>query len=489
MSIGLGMSTSGQPGFVIDLGMDIQMSEDVTVHADVGMANIVPFTRLSVDHVLNGQKLKTTLAPTPLWKAGMFVEASPVYFGAGLYLGSNLMAGIERQSQNMERVIKDLLKDVKLGIKAEELEEILLEQLPDASAENRKYIRQLALHIIDGMETFHMTTDQIAETYTSNWTNHALKESKGHGDLSLEIGIGSVLSIPVIKVFIGLTIYGRSTTRTDMYDKQKKEANLDSLHAFRSFENSDVNGMNTVEKLQYWLGENFKVSSKEGTVTIAKSKFNSDERPIYDQCDVFVKDPSAVIVSANSITFPKGMSVFAGRLINAYTTKEKIYLGYDKKADSDLKKIPVNKSINGKPENFAEGEQNPEIEVKRISLDFGPDIPLADNMRIHEILRSNGAQEKFLEATKPGNKNKEAYNKLFGEFVELTRKTASPETYEKIRLKMSTIITRYVKLFATEEQWLEFEDLRDKSDEHKRAIINTFLQAGSFSARIDAIAK
>lgn len=80
------MSTSGQPGFVIDLGMDIQMSEDVTVHADVGVANIVPFTRLSVDYVLNGEKLKTTLAPTPLWKGGMYVEASPVYFGAGFYV-------------------------------------------------------------------------------------------------------------------------------------------------------------------------------------------------------------------------------------------------------------------------------------------------------------------------------------------------------------------------------------------------------------------
>lgn len=207
------------------------------------------------------------------------------------------MAGIERQSQNMEAVIKDLLQDVELGVTAEELEKMLLKKLPNPSAENRKYIRQLALHIIDGMETFNMTTDEIAESYASAWTNHALKESKGHGDLSLEIGIGTVLSVPVIKIFIGLTIYGRSTMRTDMYDKQKKETSLNSLGAFQNFDNSDVQGMGVVEKLQYWLGENFKVSSTEGAITIAKSKFNKDERPMYDQCDIFVKDPSCVIIS------------------------------------------------------------------------------------------------------------------------------------------------------------------------------------------------
>lgn len=71
--------------------------------------------------------------------------------------------------------------------------------------------------------------------------------------------------------------------------------------------------------------------------------------PLYDECDVYVKDPSVVIITGKSITFPKTMNIFAGRLINAYSTKEKIYLGYDKKTDADLIKRPVNKSIDGNP--------------------------------------------------------------------------------------------------------------------------------------------
>lgn len=68
MSIGVGLSTGGIPGFVIDFGKDIQVGKETTVHVDMGIASVVPFVRLSMDHTLNARALETTLAPTPLWK-------------------------------------------------------------------------------------------------------------------------------------------------------------------------------------------------------------------------------------------------------------------------------------------------------------------------------------------------------------------------------------------------------------------------------------
>lgn len=101
-----------------------------------------------------------------------------MYVGAGIYVGSNLMAGIERQGKHVEQLITDVLGEIPANITAEELEARLLKSLPNPSQENRNYIRQLALHMIDGMQTFHMTAAEIAQSYASAWTNHALKESK-----------------------------------------------------------------------------------------------------------------------------------------------------------------------------------------------------------------------------------------------------------------------------------------------------------------------
>lgn len=60
--------------------------------------------------------------------------------------------------------------------------------------------------------------------------------------------------------------------RTDMYDKHQKENNLQNLSGFNAFDNSDVHGKPAIEKLQYWLGDDYEVSSDATTTTITRKK-------------------------------------------------------------------------------------------------------------------------------------------------------------------------------------------------------------------------
>lgn len=88
--------------------------------------------------------------------------------------------------------------------------------------------------------------------------------------------------------------------------------------------------------------------------------------------------------------------------------------------------------------------------------------------------------------TEPGNKQKNAYNKMFGEFVEMTRKTADAAYFDQIKVKIDELSKKYLGLFDAKQQDV-FDILWNKGDEQKRYIINVFLQSASFSARLAAI--
>lgn len=122
--------------------------------------------------------------------------------------------------------------------------------------------------------------------------------------------------------------------------------------------------------------------------------------------------------------------------------------------------------------------------TERVALNFGPEVPYRDQLIIENLVRDQ--QAKFLEATEPGNKQKEAYNKLFGEFVSLTRKTSDASTYDAIKTKIDDMNTKYLHLFEGAKK-ATFDKLWNTSTEYKRYITNVFLQSASFSARLAAI--
>lgn len=404
ISIGAGMTDKGIPGFAIDFGKDFKWGSG-RAYIDAGAANfLIPFARVGVDQTINMGALENNLKAKRAWKLGVFAEAVPaVYAGVGINIGSNLLSGIDQQQQMIESNIKEILNtglssilssNLDYNVKIQSVKSFLANKF--TKAEN-KTLDAAAKHIVDGAAQGY-TIDDIAATFAAAWKNEALKKSKGKVDVSAEIGAGMLLTVPVLKAFIGLRIYKRSTMRTDLYDRDAKEQQLSRFNGFERFENPDVLDMSIKEKVAYWLGDKAVVTETDKTITISSV---DPSKAIYDQFDIFVKDPQFVKLTKTELTFSKASNILMAKLVQAHGTREKIYVGYDKQADVDAVKFPMNREIKGNPQNVIERFTEETIEEKTLSFDSKESINIYadyfDKVKLKCIEATNQVQKKKYE--------------------------------------------------------------------------------------------
>lgn len=273
----------------------------------------------------------------------------------------------------------------------------------------------------------------------------------------------------MLKAFVGLKIYRRSTMRTDKFDKDEKEKKMNALTGFKKFDTADTKNMTYAEKLERWLGTNYDVDEKDHIITITKT--HPSNTPIYDQFDIFIKDKDLVKVTDKEIQFSDAMDIRAGKVIEAHSSKQKLYLGYDE-ADTDLPKKPINDQVDGDPAAYDtqyDVETTTEVS-KDISLDFAPSLTPAEKTAINALTIDKHVA--FAEMTDPSPKNKkrEAYNTAFGEFVKTTRGT----DFALMKQNMDALLN--FLSFKPEEK-TSFDDLWKKNPETKRAMISALIQA------------
>ncbi len=223
------------------------------------------------------------------------------------------------------------------------------------------------------------------------------------------------------------------------------------------------------------------MEEKGELITISQN--TETDTPIYDQLDVFIKDPTLVSITDHEITFNKGMNIMAGKLVGAYKDKQKVYIGYELN-DKRMSKTPVNYRLEGTPEEY-KNRRNLErttVKTEKLSFKFHPELPNEDEAKIQTLIHSKAAHEKFVSMTNPTNKQKIAYNKAFGEFATSTRGA----NFDQMKKSMDALNKNYLHIFDAAAQ-KDFDAMWAKSTEHKRSIVNSFIQAGSVSAKLEAI--
>lgn len=474
ISIGAGISDKGIPGIAIDFGKDIKRNTGA-VHLDAGAANfIIPFARISVDQTINTAALRKNLEAKRAWKVGAYAEAAPAYMGAGINVGNNLVEGITQQERNIETQIFNAIVDLEDDNSVVSAMQQLKRLFPKA---DNKLLQGAAQHIIDGLKQGYNAED-IAATFAAAWKNEAIKNTRGKVDVSLEAGVGTLVTVPVIKAFVGAKFYRKAVMLEDKFDKSAKEQQLSTFKDFQKFENADVKGMSMKEKIAYWLGDKATVTENEKTITITSK---NPKVAIFDQFDVYIKDQRDVRVNNNEIIFSKGSNILMGRLIGSQNGKEKIYIGYDRQADVEAEKFPINAKVYGTPELLPYQEEKIIKSSKKetLNLSFEANLDAADAKFVVDSIK--GKIFLFEKMTHPSNKTRLAFNKQFGEFVTSTRGSdfaLMKSNIEKLN-KMSGLFN--------EAEKKTFDAIWNKSDEHKRALVNALIQTGSYSARLLAI--
>ncbi|MBP6911008.1 hypothetical protein KBC03_05485 [Patescibacteria group bacterium] len=185
----------------------------------------MPFARVDLQQVLNAKSLEKTLTPKRLWHAGVYAEAAPGYAGAGINVGSNLEAGINRQAESIQGILAKELGNITADMTLSEVKAELRDLFTKA---DEKTLDQVAEHVLYGLEQGYSLQD-IASTFVAAWKNDAIIHTRGKVDFSLELGVGILFSVPVLKAFVGLKIYTRSTKREDKFDKEAKEKQLSAF--------------------------------------------------------------------------------------------------------------------------------------------------------------------------------------------------------------------------------------------------------------------
>lgn len=385
------------------------------------------------------------------------------------------MEGINRQQENIERSFENLIASIDEDTSLETAKLVLKSQFSKA---NDAMLTEAAQHILDGIRQGYAAED-IAATYAAAWKNEAIKDTRGKVDVNVEAGVGMLMSVPVLKAFVGLKIYKRSTMLTDKYDRDAKEQKLSTFRGYQKFDNADVKNMSHAEKIAYWLGDKVTVSETTKTITITAKDINT---PIYDIFDIYAKDKKVVRVTANEVTFSKGSNILMGKLISSYGEKQKIYIGYDKQKDIEATKFPLNGKLSkGNPELVPYQEESiiKSTSKEMLRLSFEANLDNIDSQFITDSIR--GKISLFEEMTHPSNKNRLTFNKQFGEFVTSTRSNdfALMKSHIDKLDKMSGLFT--------EAERKTFDTVWEKSNEHKRALVNSIIQTGSYSARLLAI--
>lgn len=476
--VGVGVGSNGMPGFVVGVGEQFNLGKNTKASIRGGLANfIIPFARVDIQQNLNTKALEKTLTAKRLWKAGVYAEATVGYVGAGINVGSDLEGGINHQASSIQKKLKEELGNINGDMGLEEVKAELRNIFTKA---DEKTLDQVAEHVLYGLENGYSLQD-IASTFAAAWKNEAIIHSKGKVDFSAELGVGALFGIPVLKAFLGLKIYTRSTKREDKFDKEAKEKKMSAFSGFNKFDNADTQDLSYAEKIEYWLGNKYLVEEDGDLITISKN--TEGDTPIYDQLDVFVKDPTLVEITKDSITFNKGMNIMAGKFVGAYKDKQKVYIGYDLE-DKKVAKTPVNYQLAGTPEDY-ENTNNTETETSEtetLHFEFYPEVDPVDELRVDTLINNKGAHAKFIEMTNPTNKQRVAYNKAFGKFVD---STASMD-FDLMKQNIDAINKDFLHIFNDQDQ-KDLTALWEKDDNCKRLIVNRFLQAGSFSARLAAI--
>lgn len=463
ISIGVGVSNGGVPGFAVDFGKDFKRKTG-GVHLDAGAANfVIPFARVGIDQSLfNNKALQENLRKKRVFKVGAYAEAAPGYAGVGINVGNNLMEGIDRQQENIERSFVNLIKNIDEDTPLETAKLVLKSQFQKA---NDAMLTNAAQHILDGLKQGY-TAEDIAATYAAAWKNEAIKDTRGKVDVNVEAGIGTLMSIPVLKAFVGLKIYKRSTMLTDKYDRDAKENKLSTFNGYQKFDNADTKDMSNAEKIAYWLGNKATVSETAKTISIASTDNNT---PIYDTFDIYVKDKKLVKVTADEITLSKRSNVLMGKLISSYGEKQKIYIGYDKQTDIDAAKFPLNGTINGKPELVPEQIGETIIEEKTFSMD------VKERLNIYAEYFEN-AKFKAIEATSQVQAKKYKYNELCGDLINHTHLLFDKE--KSVQARKDTLST-----FNTIMTSIGAEKLTVKENDPKNEIVNQMLNTIGYSAK------
>lgn len=473
MTIGLGANMQGIPGFAIDFGNDVKLSNTTEMHLDAGIANfIIPFARVGIDQVINVAALKKNLEATRAWKVGAYAEAAPGYTGVGINVGSNLLEGISRQQDMIENTLGEKLGAINASMSVEQVNAILADTFSKA---DEKLLTKLSLHILDGLKQGY-TAEDIAASFGAAWKNEAIKNTRGKVDFSAQAGVGLLFTVPVIKAFIGFKFYTRSTLRSDKFDAQAKEQRLAGFAGYQKFDNADVAKLSAAEKIAYRLGAAYDVTDDGKLITIKQRE--DSKYPIYDTLDIFVKDESLVKVGENEITFSKGSNIMMGKLIDSYKSKQKLYIGYDE-ADAAVRKQPLNQGINGAPETVVTKETTKEIIKEKTTFKIEAQDIIFDIKEGSLTYAEYFANAKFkcIDATKQVDAKKYVYNQFCADLI--NEITIFSNTKNATEADWNNLVGSFNQLMTN----IGAETLPVKAGDPQKEIANQMLNTLAYSVK------
>lgn len=337
--VGAGVSTGGVPGLMIDFNKSITFGKNkggsLTINA--GAANMIPFARMDLDKVLNGKALRQTLTAKAEKKMGVYAEVMGPYYGAGVKLiDTDYMAGVNKQADHIQESFNTMLSGIDAGTSREAMIIILKDMFKGANPED---IAAAANHILSGLSQGY-TMEDIAATFAQAWENAGTKKASKKVDFRAEVGVGMLGAIPVLKAFVGLGFYRRSTIKED---KTNKAIAKQEEQAFAGAEKIPTGAL--LEKAKGFFA-GYTVEEKGDLITVTQG--DGATAPIYDALNIYIKGTDARVTD-NAITFSKNSSVHMADLIHPDGRKDKsIYIGFS--AADTGKKRELNAAVEGNPE-------------------------------------------------------------------------------------------------------------------------------------------